>query len=83
MLASDSTHPNDQFEPVRPPGRPAADWQPAGVDRALTVLDRVARYCVFSCSPGTARCLAERCEAWNLERNAAAYLAGRWLDAQD
>jgi hypothetical protein len=62
---------------------PAATWRPASADDALAVLDRIARYCVYSCAVGTERCLEDPCEARQLERAASGYLAGRWLDAQD
>ena len=65
---------------VATPGSGA--WRPADAAEALAILDRVSRYCSFSCNPDGADC-TDACEAWNLERAAAAYLAGRWLDVQD
>ncbi len=71
---------------VRPRRRavpPSVLSQPQGGDQALAVLDRIARYCEFTCAPGTDACLEERCEAWQQERAAAAYVAARWADVQD
>ena len=57
-------------------------WLPAGVGEALAMMDRISRYCVFSCAPGTERCLEDDCRAWDLERAAAEYVARRWLDSE-
>ena len=84
MLASGATLTNDPVDPSPALGLPPLDAsRMADADDALGVLDRIARYCVFSCTIDTDRCLEEACAAWNLERAAAAYLTGRWLDSQD
>ncbi len=67
----------------RPTVRSSVASQPQGGDQALAVLDRIARYCEFTCAPGADACLEEGCEAWQQERAAAAYLAARWVDVQD
>lgn len=56
---------------------------PSSVEEALATLDRLARYCAFSCSLESGACLEQGCEAWNLERAAADQLERRWLDGQD
>ena len=84
MLASGATHTNDSVGPTPVSGLPPLDaLRMADADDALGALDRIARYCVFSCTVDTERCLEEACAAWNLERSAAAYLTGRCLDSQD
>lgn len=85
MLARDATRSNDSVDlsPVRGSPPPPDAWRVADADDAFGTLDRVARYCVFSCTADSERCVDEACAAWNLERAAAGYLAGRWLDAQD
>ncbi len=84
MLASGATHPNDSVDPSPALGLPPLDaLRMADADDALGVLDRIGRYCVFRCTIDTDRCLEEACAAWNLERAAASYLTGRWLDSQD
>lgn len=65
-----------------PVGGVPDQWRPAGTDAALAVLDRIARYCVYTCEPVIERCVQEECEAWNLERTAAAYVAQRWVDGE-
>jgi hypothetical protein len=57
--------------------------RPSSLAEALATLDRLARYCEFSCALEPGGCLEARCEAWNLERAAVDRLAGRWLDGQD
>jgi hypothetical protein len=64
-------------------GATAETWRPSGVDDAWEVLDRIGRYCVYTCEPSGERCREAACEAWSLERHAADYLVGRWLDVQD
>ncbi len=64
-------------------GATAEAWRPTGVDDAWEVLDRISRYCVYTCESSGERCREAACEAWNLERHAADYLVGRWLDVQD
>jgi hypothetical protein len=54
-----------------------------GVDDALGVLDRLARFCEFSCVPDPDFCVQKQCEAWQIERAAADWLERRWLDGQD
>ncbi len=78
------TAPNST-DPLTAPRLPAEpdDWTPSGVDAAFAMLDRISRYCEFSCAPGTERCTERACSAWNLEQAAVLYLAGRWLDVQD
>ncbi|HXQ95609.1 MAG TPA: hypothetical protein VN800_01680, partial [Candidatus Acidoferrales bacterium] len=83
MLAGD-TDTSDPLDRAPVPGNPApAGWQPADAAGALAFLDRIARYCEYSCAAGSERCSSDPCDAWNLERAAASYVAGRWLDAQD
>ena len=57
--------------------------RPMGVDDALGVLDRLARFCEFSCAPDPDFCVQQQCEAWQIERAAADWLERRWLDGQD
>ncbi len=57
--------------------------QPSGVDEAFSTLDRIARYCVFTCATDSNPCIGARCLAWNLEHAAADWLQRRWLDGQD
>ena len=56
---------------------------PSSLEEAQATLDRLARYCEFSCALDTGACLEDGCEAWNLERAAADWLESRWLDGQD
>ncbi|MGC8633212.1 MAG: hypothetical protein ACP5VP_00860 [Candidatus Limnocylindrales bacterium] len=84
-MQTSSVHPADSVVDVirAQPDRPMADWRPASASEALAVADRIARYCAFSCNDGLDGCTEEQCAAWNLEHTATAYLASRWLDAQD
>lgn len=66
-----------------PAGTPGTGWQPASMDEALETMDRISRYCVFTCEPTAVECTEGACEAWNLERAAATYVADRWLDGDD
>jgi hypothetical protein len=84
MLAADVIQRTDPLD-IAPVGEGtlAAPWQPSGADEALAAFNRISCHCVFSCATGPDDCLEDQCRAWNLERAAAGYLAGRWLDAQD
>lgn len=65
-----------------PVNAPADQWQPSGTDEALAVMDRIARYCEYTCEPETGQCVEDDCEAWRLERAAATHVAQRWIDGE-
>ncbi len=52
--------------------------EPAGVAEAAAVLDRIARYCAYTCERASA-CIEEECAAWQLEQAAAGYLVSHWV----
>lgn len=82
MLAS---HPADdaQFAPGGAlTGSDGPAWRPVDAADALAALERVSRYCAFSCTPDGPGC-TDACEAWRIEQIAAAFLADRLLDLQD
>lgn len=64
------------------PGGVRGPWQPAGTDEALAVMDRVARYCEYTCAPTTTQCAEDDCAAWTMERAAATCVMQRWVDGE-
>ncbi len=60
---------------------PGVERQLPDSREALATLDRLARYCEFTCDLHV--CHDEECEAWRNERAAADWLIGRYLDGQD